>query len=108
MIALGTNDVANYGPDEYGPAIAELLAAVPADAPLVWVDTYLDELPGRVGGVQRRCCAPRSPSAGTPRVVDWAAIAAEEGVLSDGVHPSGYGVEQFAERVVGAVDDWMA
>ena len=43
VIALGTNDVANYAPEEYRPAIVELLAAVPADAPLVWVDTYLDE-----------------------------------------------------------------
>ena len=41
-------------------------------------------------------------------MVDWAAIASEEGVLSDGVHPSGFGIDQFTDRVVGAVDAWMA
>ena len=43
VIALGTNDVANYSPEEYRPAIDELLAAVPSDVPVVWVDTYLEE-----------------------------------------------------------------
>jgi lysophospholipase L1-like esterase len=42
VIALGTNDVANYASDEYAAVIAELLATIPADAPIVWVDIYVD------------------------------------------------------------------
>ena len=29
-------------------------------------------------------------------------------MLSDGIHPSGFGIEQFTDRVVDAVDTWMA
>ena len=107
VIALGTNDVANYGPDEYRPAITELLAAVPSDAPLVWVDTYLDEHQEESAtfNVELRAVLAER---GRATVVDWAGIASEEGVLSDGVHPSGYGIEQFALRVAGAVANWMA
>ena len=28
-------------------------------------------------------------------------------MLKDGIHPSGYGIDQFSDRVVGAVADWM-
>jgi lysophospholipase L1-like esterase len=107
VIALGTNDVANYGPDEYRPAIAELLAEVPADAPLVWVDTYLDEFPEESAAFNAELRAALAER-GRATVVDWSAIAPDDGVLFDGVHPSGYGIEQFATRVVGAVDQWMA
>jgi lysophospholipase L1-like esterase len=107
VIALGTNDVANYEPEEYRQAIEVLLAAVPPDVPVVWVDTYLDEYRDRSAlfNVElREALAERGQST----VVDWAAIASQEGVLSDGVHPSGYGIEQFTDRVVAAVDEWVA
>ena len=89
------------------PAIDELLAAIPADAPLVWVDTYLDDYAGAVGAVQRRP-AQVLAARGRATVVDWASVAAEDGVLTDGVHPSGFGVEEFTRRVVAAVDSWQA
>ena len=107
VIALGTNDVAAYGPDEYRPAINELLDEVPADAPVVWVDTYLDEFQDESAAFNDELRAALAER-GLTTVVDWAEIAAEDGVLFDGVHPSGYGIEQFASRVTGAVDDWMA
>jgi lysophospholipase L1-like esterase len=106
VIALGTNDVANYEPEEYRRAIDELLAAVPPGVPVVWVDTYLEEHRDRSAlfNVElREALAERGQST----VVDWAAIASQEGVLSDGVHPSGFGIEQFTERVVDAVDAWI-
>ena len=107
VIALGTNDVANYEPEEYRAAIDELLAAVPPDVPVVWVDTYLDEyrdLSALFNVELREALAERGQST----VVDWATIASQEGVLSDGIHPSGFGIEQFTDRVVDAVDEWMA
>jgi len=107
VIALGTNDVANYLPTEYADVINALLADIPADAPVVWVDTYLEEyqdLSSQFNDVLRRVLAQR----GNATVVDWASIAAEDGVLTDGVHPSGFGVQEFTRRVVAAVDSWQA
>ena len=48
-----------------------------------------------------RCGVARDP------VVDWASLAEEDGVLRDGIHPSGYGIEQFARLVTDAVGQWM-
>ena len=107
VIALGTNDVGNYRADEYGPAVAELLAAVPLDAPLIWVDTYLDGRPddsAAFNDVLRMSLAAR----GRATVVDWSAIATEDDVLADGVHPSELGVQAFSDRVIAAVDAWSA
>jgi lysophospholipase L1-like esterase len=107
VIALGTNDVGNYRPEEYGPAVAELLAAVPQDAPLIWVDTYLDARPeesAAFNDVLRLSLAAR----GRSTLVDWASVAAQDGVLGDGVHPSESGIQAFSDRVVAAVDAWSA
>ena len=42
MIALGTNDIGKYATqEEYEAVINELLAAIPGDAPIAWVNTYL-------------------------------------------------------------------
>jgi GDSL-like Lipase/Acylhydrolase family len=106
VIALGTNDVVNYAPEEYAPVIDELLTAVPRDAPIVWVDTYLDgdrEASATFNEALRTALARR----GQATVVDWASIAGEDGVLSDGIHPSDVGVDEFTSRVVAAVDAWM-
>ena len=106
VIALGTNDVANYVPDDYAAAINELLAAIPPDDPVLWVDTYLDgyqDLSAQFDSVLRQVLAVR----GNARVVDWASIAGEDGVLSDGVHPSGFGRDEFARRVSTELQSWM-
>ena len=29
-------------------------------------------------------------------------------MLADGIHPSGYGVDQFSRMITAAVDEWMA
>ena len=107
VIALGTNDVANYLPAEYADVINALLADIPADAPVVWVDTYLDDyqdLAAQFNDVLRTVLAAR----GNATVVDWASIASEDGVLTDGVHPSRSGGQEFTRRVVAAVDSWQA
>jgi len=107
VIALGTNDVANYQPADYAAAINELLAAIPAGAPVLWVDCYLDQyadLSKQFDTTLRQVLAAR----GHTRVVDWATVAAEDGVLRDGIHPSGFGIDEFARRVSTAVADWAA
>ncbi len=108
VIALGTNDVGHYdGAENYAPAIEELLAAVPADAPLVWVDVYLESIPtasAEFNATLRRALRDRGHAA----VVAWADLADEDGVLRDGIHPSGYGIEQWSELVTAAVSTWVS
>jgi lysophospholipase L1-like esterase len=107
VIALGTNDVANYQPQDYAPAVNEVLAAIPAGAPVLWVDCYLDKYPDQskqFDTTLRQVLAAR----GNTRVVDWATVAAEDGVLRDGIHPSGFGVDEFTRRVSTAVADWTS
>jgi lysophospholipase L1-like esterase len=108
VIALGTNDVLQYpGADEYRAAIGALLTAVPANAPVVWVDTYLAEDPGQCDEFNATL-RDTLDSRGTASVADWAAVASGEGVLVDGVHPSEEGTQQFAAVVMAAVEEWLA
>src|SRR5215213_4674590 len=82
VIALGTNDVANYQPQDYPTAINQVLAAIPAGAPVLWVDCYLDayqQASTEFDTVLRQVLAVR----GNARVVDWATVADEDGVLRD-------------------------
>jgi lysophospholipase L1-like esterase len=107
VIALGTNDVANYRHDQYAGVIQEVLAALPADAHVVWVDCYLRRYKADAqdfDAVLREVLAAR----GNAKVVDWYSIAGEDGVLVDGVHPSGFGKDEFSRRISQAVSDWMA
>ncbi len=105
VIALGSNDIAGYEPQDYAAAINELLAAIPADAPVVWVDCYLtnyEDESAAFDATLREALAAR----GKATVVDWASIAPDDGVLTDNVHPSGFGRAEFARRVADAVNAW--
>ncbi len=103
VIALGTNDVAHYeGAEGYAPVIDELLTAVPSDAPLVWVDVYLESNP-EASAEFNAALRDELEERGHSTIVNWAELAAEDGVLRDGVHPSGYGIDQFAQMVTRAV-----
>jgi lysophospholipase L1-like esterase len=107
VIALGTNDVANYPHDQYTGVIQQVLAALPPDAHVVWVDCYLRRYKADAqdfDAVLREVLAAR----GNAKVVDWYSIAGEDGVLVDGVHPSGFGKDEFSRRIAQTVSDWMA
>ena len=88
--------------------INELLAAIPADAPIVWVDCYLTDYQDAVRPRSARRCARCSPTRGNATVVDWASVAQEDGVLTDNVHPSGFGRIEFARRVTDGVNAWIS
>ena len=105
VIALGSNDIGAYRPEEFPAVIGELLAAVPADAPVVWVDCYVSNYEGEsaaFGASLREVLAER----GNATVVDWATVAHQDGVLTDNVHPSGFGRAEFARRVIAGVTTW--
>jgi lysophospholipase L1-like esterase len=108
VIALGTNDIGKYQTvDEYGAEIAEVLALVPDDAPVVWVNAYLTDNPER-SETFNAALLDVLGARGNATVGRWASIAAEDGVLrSDGIHPNEEGVERFADLVVDEIEAWI-
>ena len=104
VIALGTNDVGQYGsPDEIAAAVNDVLAAVPDDAALVWVDTYFDgrsDAAAELNAIVRDRVTRRGDSVIAP----WTAFAPGDGVLTgDGVHPTSDGADVFAFVVTDTV-----
>lgn len=104
VVALGTNDVGQYAsPDEIAAAVNEVLAAVPDEAALVWVDTYFrdrSEAADELNAIVRERVARRGDSVIAP----WAAFAPSDGVLTgDGVHPTIDGADVFAFVVTDTV-----
>lgn len=99
IVALGTNDIGQYQPDEIAGAVNEVLAHVPDDAPLVWVDTFFRDEPD--GAMQiNEIVADRVGRRGNAVVAPWSFFAAGDGVLRvDGVHPSPSGTAIFAAVV---------
>jgi lysophospholipase L1-like esterase len=108
VVALGTNDIGQYaGPDEIAAAVNEMIAAVPNDAALVWVDTYFRDRPEQtelVNSIVRERVGRRGDSVVAP----WTAFATQEGVLSgDGVHPTTDGADVFAFVVADTVREFL-
>ncbi len=104
VVALGTNDIGQYAsPDEIAAAVNEVLDQIPADAALVWVDTYIGGSPEQtdaLNSIMRRRVERRGDSVIAP----WTAFATGDGVLTgDGVHPTSGGADVFAFVVTDTV-----
>lgn len=104
VVALGTNDVGEKPPEEIMADVAQIVSLLPADAPLVWVDTW-------VHAEQRAShyanLAIRQALAGRPSttVVDWWTHGYDEGVIAgDGIHLQEAGKTLFAELIAEAVE----
>jgi lysophospholipase L1-like esterase len=104
VVALGTNDVGQYaGPDELAAAVNEVLAKVPEESPLVWVDTYFRDRPEQedlLNAIVRE----RVERRGNAVIAPWTSFATTDGILyGDGVHPNEEGAEVFAFVVTDTV-----
>ena len=108
VVALGTNDINQYGsPDQLAAAVNEMLNAVPGDVPLVWVDTYYRDEPDGAALVNT-VVADRLARRGNAVMASWNAMAGGDGVVSqDGVHPTDDGHLVFADVVVSEVDEFL-
>lgn len=109
VIALGTNDIGQYADqDEVAEQIRALLARLPDDAPVVWVDTWFR---GREQQTEVVNAAIRTVLGARPdsHVVEWSAHATDDGVLSgDGVHlTDGVGRQRFADVVSAGVETFL-
>ncbi len=104
VVALGTNDVGQYAsPDEVAAAVNEVLAAVPDDAALVWVDTYFRDRPEAAAELNA-IVRDRVDRRGDSIIAPWTAFATSDGVLTgDGVHPTSDGADVFAFVVTDTV-----
>lgn len=101
LVALGTNDVgALTGREAWQVAIDELLAEIPDDADVVWIDTWvrpLDEQAVDFNDALRDELRERDDV----WVLDWHRRAGDEGlIVADGVHLTESGRIEYA-RLVG-------
>jgi lysophospholipase L1-like esterase len=108
VLALGTNDINQYGDvQELAIEADELLAEVPDDAAVVWVDTYYRQQPDGAADVNR-VIAERVEARGNAVVAPWSAYAPNDGVVSgDGLHPTPSGREVFADVVAATVATFL-
>lgn len=107
VIALGTNDVGKYTTDEeYTAEIQQLLDLVPRDAPIAWVNTYLRDRPDESAQFNAALISTLG-ARGNATVARWSTIAVEDGILSDGVHPTDNGTLEFTELVSAEIANWL-
>ena len=108
VVALGTNDISQYASaDDIAAAVNEVLAAVPDDAALVWVDTYIRDRPEDTSTVNA-VIRDRVTSRGDSVIAPWTSFAQADGVLSsDGVHPTVDGADVFAFVVTDTVNAFL-
>lgn len=103
VVALGTNDIDQYAEADIGAFVDEMLAVVPAESPLVWVDTYFRDRPDGAAAVNA-VIRERVAARGNAVVAAWSGVAGGEGVLrSDGLHPGDDGTYAFAATVADAI-----
>jgi hypothetical protein len=107
VIALGTNDIGKYDSvAEYREPIADLLGLVPDDAPIVWINTYLERSVDSSATFNAALIAALQQR-GNATIGEWSDIAQVDGVLSDGIHPSDAGAERFAGLVIDEIEFWI-
>lgn len=107
VVALGTNDIAQYDTvDAYTQQIDALLAVIPEDAPIVWIDVYVVAYPEQSATINDALRQRLSDRPET-RMSSWSDIADGDGVLSDGIHPSDEGRVEFVALVDEAISSWL-
>ena len=106
IVALGTNDVgAGVDQDTIQADIDELLAEIPDDAALFWVDTWVRDLGDRTNMFNLLV---RATLADRPNswVLGWHDLAETEGLIADdGVHLTARGQLEYARMIGRALRD---
>lgn len=107
VIALGTNDIGKYATqEEYEAVINELLATIPADAPIAWVNTYLRDDP-QDSALFNAALIETLGNRGNATIAKWSDIATQDGMLSDGIHPSDEGTLEFTDLIRDEIENWL-
>ena len=107
VVALGTNDIAKYeSADDYVNLITTVVAMLPDDVPLVWVNAYRNDYPDESFEFDA-LLADTLRDRDSTVVLDWAAIASapdQQVLRDDGVHPNPEGRAEFARLVAMGID----
>jgi lysophospholipase L1-like esterase len=107
VVALGTNDIGKYDTvDEYADQIEELLALVPGDTPVAWINAYLSRTPDDSSAFNAGLLQALS-ARGNSTIGRWSSIAQRDGMLRDGIHPTDEGAQRFADLVEEQIDNWL-
>jgi lysophospholipase L1-like esterase len=107
VIALGTNDIGKYATqEEYEAVIEELLAIIPGNAPISWVNAYLRDDPDD-SAVFNAALIATLGNRGNATIAKWARIATQNGMLSDGIHPTDDGTVEFTDLVADEIATWL-
>lgn len=106
IVALGTNDVgAGTSQETIQADIDEVLAEIPDDAAVFWVDTWVRDLDDRANmfNLLVRATLAERPNSW---VLDWHTLAETEGLISDdGVHLTARGQLEYARMIGRALRD---
>lgn len=106
IVALGTNDVgAGTSQEAIQADIDEVLAEIPDDAAVFWVDTWVRDLDDRANmfNLLVRATLAERPNSW---VLDWHTLAETEGLISDdGVHLTARGQLEYARMIGRALRD---
>ena len=105
VVALGTNDIgAAVGADRFRADVRETLAAIPVDAPLVWVDVWIRDRHDVVVELNAVLHGELAARPAPTVVVDWYSSGSIDGVITDdGVHLTTAGQTRFASAITDAV-----
>lgn len=108
IVALGSNDINQYSdPVELAAAFDDLLAVVPTESPLIWVDTYFESQSEGAAEINAMI-EDRVMQRGNATVARWSEVAADDGNLRvDGLHPRESGSVAFASKIVDTIIDFL-
>ena len=104
VFALGSNDVGKYPLSEYGPLLDSMIDQIPADAPLVWVDVYVEhDLEGTAQF--NEVIRSRLDDRGHATAASWFQFASDPAAAvlqDDRLHPNDAGRIRFAAVITEA------
>jgi lysophospholipase L1-like esterase len=108
VVALGTNDIGQYTTtEEVAAEVDEILAPIPEEAPLIWVNTYFADRLESTAEVNA-AIESRLSERGNATIGRWSELAPTDGVLrSDGIHPGDEGAKVFANLVTTTVANFL-
>jgi lysophospholipase L1-like esterase len=107
VIALGTNDVASVeSADGFRDEMRDVLALIPAEAPVVWVDLWIRDREDAISAANLMIRSELRRRRGGSAVVDWYSHGQEDGIITgDGVHLTQSGQDLFAASIATAIDE---
>lgn len=106
VVALGTNDVWSVADGaDAKPWVDEMVDAIPAGVPLVWIDVFVEGAEGASDTVNA-ALVERLAERGDAIVASWHDVVVGSDLLEDGVHPTDAGDVAFAGVVARGVASW--